>query len=480
MRARLAAAALAAALAGCMSLAPEYERPAAELPPAWSAAPAGAKAAPQDRWWTLFGDPRLDRLVEEALAYNQDIKLAAARVEEARGRLRTAQGERYPLVDAAGAADRSRRSERTASEFPAGTPLTTENYRAQLEVSYELDLWGRLRDLSDAARAQLLATEAAQETVRLAVASDVARSYFSLVALDGQIDATARLLRLRLDDLELQRVRYRQGLIAEFDLKQLEAEVAANRADLPALQRSREVEEAALTVLLGRSPRAILDDRIEATTETPPPPVTVPAGLPSDLLLRRPDIVAAEQRLIGANAQIGAARAQLFPTITLTGYLGSESASLSDLFTGPAGIWQLAAGLTQPIFQGGRLFGEIDAAEARQRQAVAQYQKAVQDAFRDVRQALARQTRSREIYDAESERIDALKETLRLARIRYVLGISSQLEVLDAERNLLRAVVSREGALRDQRSAVADLVRALGGGWEGLPAGGAGPVAQAR
>lgn len=478
MRARIAVALFGAALAGCASLAPDYERPAAKLPAAWSGTPAGAVPAPGERWWTLFDDPALERLVDEALRHNQDLRLAVARVDEARALARVADAERYPALDAQGTVDRSRRSESTASQFPAGTPLTTDNYRATLNASYELDLWGRVRNANEAARAELLATQAAQETVRLAVAADVAQAYFSLVALDAQIAATARLLELRLDDLELQKVRYRQGLIAEFELKQLEAEVAANRAELPALQRSREVEEAALTVLLGRSPRAVMESRVQPAAEAPPPPLVVPEGLPSDLLLRRPDVAAAEQRLIAANARIGVARAQLFPGVKLTGYLGSESASLSDLFTGPAGIWQLAAGLTQPIFQGGRLFGEVEATEARQRQAVAEYQKAVQNAFRDVRQALARQTRSREIFEAEGERIAALQDTLRLARTRYELGISSQLEVLDAERNLLRAAVSREAALRDQRNAVTDLVRALGGGWEGLPADGA-PVAQA-
>jgi multidrug efflux system outer membrane protein len=479
MKSRIAVALLSAALAGCASLAPEYERPAAELPAAWQAAPAGALPAPGERWWTIYGDPALDRLVDEALAHNRDLALAVARVDEARALARIANAERYPALDASGVVDRSRISERTSVPYPAGTELTSDNYRAALNASYELDLWGRVRNANAAARAGLLATQAAQETVRLTLTADVTRSYFNLVALDGQVAAVDWLLKLRLEDLELQKVRYRQGLLAEFNLRQLEAEVATNRAELPALKRAREVEEAALTVLLGRSPRAVMESAVQATADKPTPPVVVPEGLPSELLLRRPDLAEAEQRLIAANAQIGVARAQLFPTIRLTGYLGSESASLADLFTGPAGIWQLAAGLTQPIFQGGRLLGEVEAAEARQRQAAAQYEKAVQAAFRDVRQALVRQSRSREVFDAEVERIDALTDTLRLARIRYDLGLSSQLEVLDAERNLLRAVVSREDALRDQRNAVTDLVRALGGGWEGLPPEDGAPGAQA-
>jgi len=271
---------------------------------------------------------------------------------------------------------------------------------------------------------------------------------------------------LREDNQRLQRVRHTAGLIGDFQLRQLEAEVASARAQLPALERSRTSEELALAVLLGRSPRAISDLVVkrDMSRNEPPPPVT-PEGLPSDLLLRRPDIVQAEQRLIAANARIAVARAALFPRIALTGYLGSESTALRDLFSGPALIWQLAFGLAQPIFQGGRLAGEIDAAKAREQQALAQYQKSVQEGFREVRQALSAQTRAREIFDAESMRADALRDALRLARVRYENGLVSLLEVIDASRNLLEAELNRADALRAQRVAVADLTRALGGGW---------------
>ena len=238
----------------------------------------------------------------------------------------------------------------------------------------------------------------------------------------------------------------------------------------PALERSRTSEELALAVLLGRSPRAITESAVKRAAGSAPkealPPVA-PEGLPSDLLLRRPDIVQAEQRLIAANARIGVARASMFPRIALTGYLGSESRALGDLLSGPALIWQLAFGLAQPVFQGGRLFGEIEAVKARQQQVLAQYQKAVQEAFREVQQALSAQTRAREIFEAESARALALRDALRLARIRYDNGLVSQLEVIDAERNLLAAELNRADALRAQRVAVADLIRALGGGWSG-------------
>jgi outer membrane protein, multidrug efflux system len=312
--------------------------------------------------------------------------------------------------------------------------------------------------------------------VRISLATDVVRSYFTLLALDEQIEATRRSLALREDNVRLQTIRQQAGLIGDFDLRQLEAEVAAARAQLPALERSRTNEEAGLAVLLGRSPRAITEDAIARGVERSAPPAPlVPEGLPSDLLLRRPDIVAAEQQLIAANARISAARAALFPRISLTGYLGAESAALGDLLTGPARIWQLAFALAQPIFQGERLFAEIEAVRARERQALAQYQSTLQEAFREVRQALAAQTRSREIFEAETVRVRALREALRLARIRYENGLVSQLEVLDAERNLLGAELNRLEALRAQRAAVADLVKALGGGWAGLPSVAAAP-----
>ena len=476
MRARLVAfAATAALIAGC-AVGPAYERPTSELPAAWKDVPFQGMSATGDRWWTLYGDPSLDKLVDEALAHNQNLVLAAARLAEARALARVADAALVPLVDATAQRDRLRSSERSSFPPPPGIPIERNTYRAQINVAYEIDLWGRLGSASKAAYADLLASEAAQETVRISLVTDTVRSYFGLLALDAQIEATRRSLALREDNLRLQSIRQQAGLIGDFDLRQLEAEVAAARAQLPALERSRTAEEAALAVLLGRSPRGITEDAIARPPERgePPAPV-VPEGLPADLLLRRPDVVTAEQRLIAANARISAARAALFPRITLTGYLGSESAALADLLSGPSRIWQLAFALAQPIFQGGRLFGEIEAIEARERQALAQYQNTLQEAFREVRQALAAQTRSREIFEAESARAAALRDALRLARIRYENGLVSQLEVLDAERNLLGAELNRLEALRAQRAAVADLVKALGGGWTGLD-----PVAAVR
>jgi multidrug efflux system outer membrane protein len=470
------AAMLAVALAGC-ALGPAYERPSAELPAAWVDTPAQGAKAPSARWWTLYGDPALEKLVDEALLNNQDLALAVARVDEARARSRAVDSLQWPAVDATFQRDRTRNSDRSSFPLPPNA-LENNNYRGQLNVAYEVDLWGRLSSAGKAARADMLGTEAARETVRITLATEVVRAYFNLVAFDAQLEATRRSLALRSEGLDLQNVRYKAGLINDFVLRQLEAEVAAARAQLPSLEAQRTAQELALAVLLGRSPRAIMEGAVaRRTAQGEPQAPVVPEGLPSDLLLRRPDVVQAEQGLIAANAHISEARAALFPRIGLSGYYGSESTALGDLFSAPARIWQLAFGLAQPIFQGGRLFAEVDAVKARERQAVAQYQKTLQEAFREVRQALNTQVKAREAYDAESTRTVALSEATRLARVRYVNGLISQLEVIDADRNLLQAELNRSDALRIQRAAVADLIKALGGGWQGFDTT---PVAQSK
>ncbi|HEY6820399.1 MAG TPA: efflux transporter outer membrane subunit, partial [Burkholderiales bacterium] len=355
-------------------------------------------------------------------------------------------------------------SQKTATFFP-GIPTRFNDYRATLNVSYEADLFGRIRAGARAARADLAATEAARDAVRLALSAQIAKSYFTLRALDEQISLTRRTLELREDALRLQKKRFDGGVISEFDYKQLEADTATTRAQLPPLERDREREEAALLALLGKSPREVFESGVARKAredESPSAPV-LPAGMPSELLLRRPDLVQAEQQLMAANARIAAARAELFPSISLTAAIGSESAALSNLFTGGAGIWALGLGLAQPLFAGGRLEARTQQAEAREREAVAQYVKSIQNAFSEVRAALSAQTRERESYEAQSTRAAALADTLRLARLRYDNGIASQLDVIDAERGLLAARSARIEALRAHRAAIADLFRALGG-----------------
>jgi outer membrane protein, multidrug efflux system len=449
-------------LAGC-SVQPKYERPAVELPEQWKQ--SAPRFAEDGRWWRIYEDAQLERTIEEALAGNADLVIAAARVDEARALLGEARSFFWPQVDAQAGVSRQQISTRTATSFP-GIPREYSNHRATVNVSYELDLFGRLRSNAAAARAELEASEASREAVRLALAAEVAKSYFALRSLDEQVLLTRRTVELRDEALALQRRRLQGGVISQFELRQLEAEAAVARAQLPPLEREREREEVALSVLLGRSPRQVFEGAVEVkqpADEAPGPPA-VPSGLPSELLLRRPDLVEAERQLAAANARIGVARAEMFPSISLTAFLGSESAALSNLFSGgAAATWQVAAAVTQPIFAGGRLKARTEAAEARERAVVAQYQQAIRAAFGEVRTALIAQSRARESYDAESARAAALEETLRLARLRYQNGVASQLDVIDAERGLLAAQVARIDALRAHRAAVADLFRALGG-----------------
>jgi len=454
-------------LAGCTGLKPDYTKPAIDLPAGWRDAPADGVRARDARWWKVYGDPVLDSLIDEALAHNANVMLAIARVDEARAALSVTSADQRPQINANANRSRTRVSQRGSTPLPQGVNPEFNDTRVAAGVSYEIDLWGRLRNATQAAHADLLATEAARETVLITLTSDVAQSYFSLRAFDEQLAATRRSLAARTEALGMQKRRFEVGDISEFDYRQLEADVAAERALMPTLEQQRALQENALAVLLGKSPRAIYEGALEAGSdpEGRTVAIVVPAGLPSDLLLRRPDLVQAEQTLIAANARVAVARAAYFPTLSLTGYLGSESVALSDLFTGPAGIWQAALAAGQPIYAGGRIDAQVQVAGARERQALAQYQLAIQNAFREVRDALVSQAKARERLEAESDRVAALRTTLRFARLRYQNGMTGQLEVLDAERNLLAAEQNRIDALRAQRAAIADLFKALGGVW---------------
>ena len=360
---------LALGLAGCINQ-PKYDRPEIELPAEWKQ--TAPRFAEDGRWWRIYQDAELEKVVDEALKGNADLLIAAARVDEARALLGEANSFFWPGVDAQAGVSRQQVSTRTATSFP-GIPREYSNHRAVLNVSYELDLFGRLRANSAAARHELEASEASREAVRLALAAQAAKSYFALRALDEQVELDAKdTVPLREEALALQSKRLQGGVISEFELRQLEAETAVVRAQLPPLEREREREEVALAVLLGRSPRSVFQDGVAIKTvfdETPGAPV-LPAGMPSELLLRRPDLVEAERSLALANARVAQARAEMFPSISLTAFLGSESAALANLFSGgAAATWQIAAGVTQPIFQGGRLQARRDAADARERAA---------------------------------------------------------------------------------------------------------------
>jgi len=459
---------IATLLSGCFTLGPDYRRQAIDTPDAWPT-PTTAGSVPAE-WWRGYHDPTLEAMIDEALVHNADLRLAIARVDEARASLGVARADQWPGVSANGSASRNRASEDSALALPGTDPIYN-NVRATLDASYEIDFWGKYRRATEAARAELLATQFNRDAVRLALIAEVSRGYFNLRSLDAQVAITRRTVSTRQASLALQRQRFESGVASELELRQVEAETAAAQALLPALENQLARQETALSVLLGRSPRAIVGSAPErgAAIEALTVPPAVPAGLPSDLLEHRPDLRQAEQQLIAANARIGQAKAAYFPSITLTGLLGGESTKLVDLFSAPARIWQVSGSAAQTVFDAGRTGSRVKAAKAREQQALAQYQSAIQNAFRDTLDALVAQRKARETLDAEQSRVTALQSALDLARLRYENGVSSQLDVLDAERGLLAAELNRVEAQRAQLAATADLFKALGGGWESDP-----------
>jgi multidrug efflux system outer membrane protein len=418
-----------------------------------------------EQWWHLYADATLDQLEDEALAHNADIQVAAARVLEVRAQLGITEADQYPVVSANVSESRTRNTRVGTVPLPSSVPTVQNFSHAVLNASYELDLWGKFRRASEAARADLLSAESAKNTVRLTLTTQVAQQYFALVALDAQETAVQRLLASRQERIGLNRKQVEVGVLSEYDLHQAEADVAAVQSQLAAISLARSKQETALTLLLGRSPRDVISASVQRGSPSVPA-TTVPDGLPSDLLLRRPDLKDAEQRLVALNARIGVARAQYFPSLSLTGYAGGESVAFSDMFTGPARIFQFAGNITQPIFNAGRIGYTVDVAEARRDQALIQYKQAVANAFGDVRNALSAQASAQQVMSYETTRSDALASAYKQAGLRYQAGIASRLELLDVERNYLQAQLNRLDAERAQRSAVADLFKALGGGWQ--------------
>lgn len=445
-------------LAGC-SFAPEYQRPKMEMPSAWRNEVQGE--TPDVRWWRRFEDPVLTELVEEALTANRDIAAAAARVDYARSQLGLARAEQLPLLSGQGRA----------------VPTWVDNTRAGVgesthaglfNAAWELDFWGKYRNAAEAARAQLLGTEAAQAGMRLSIAAQTANGYFLLRSLDSQLETAERTLKTREDALEIYMAQYEQGLISELDITQAKTVVETARTALYRTRASVDAAEAALQALAGRSPRAIMDDRVKrglALEELPAPPV-IPAGVPSDLLTRRPDIIQAEQTLIAANADIGVARAAWFPSISLTAMFGVISSELHTLLSNPLQTWSYGATGTVPIVDFGRVLFSVEGAEARQREAAALYEKTVQEAFRDIRDALARQREADNIVRSLEKSVEQYRLARDLARSRYDNGYSSYLEVLDAERSLFQSEMDLASARSDRLTAVVNVCLALGGGWK--------------
>ena len=462
---RRAATALAAAalLAGCAAVGPDYQRPAIPLPAQYPQGDGGSAVLAAD-WWRSYGDATLTQLVDKALAANADIAQAAARVELAEAQLREASGAQQPALGAGANAGRTQLGAAVPSN-PYGVTVTGNDFKLSLSASYEIDFWGRLRRATEAARAQLLASRAARDTVRLTVAGAVAQGWFALRSLDEQALATRATLSTREAGARLAAERLKGGVGSALDAEQAEILRADAALQLRELQRQRALAQSFLGLLTADPALALPEGRLAADALPPQPP----AGLPSALLERRPDIRRAEELLVAANAQIGVARAAMFPQVSLTGALGDESGALSSLLKAPARFWSAGFGLTLPLFDGGRNQARTDQAGARQREAVGAYQAAVATAFKEVADALASLSAARESQGEFVRRDAAAAHALKLARARFDAGYTGYLELLDAQRTATAAQLDVVRNRQAQLNASVDLVKALGGGWEGRP-----------
>jgi multidrug efflux system outer membrane protein len=455
---------IALLLSGC-TLGPDYLRPNFLIPNSHRGAvtPAQAESLADIPWWKLFQDPVLQQLTREAIANNYDLRDAAARVEEARAQVGVARSFLYPQLNANGNGRAEQVSRRTDPPQALGSNRSFQNWFLGLSMAWELDVFGRIRRESEAASNIFLATEQARRGVLIALIADVAQSYFVLRQLDLEIEISRRTLGVNDETVEFYRRRLTGGVSNQLEVDQSLANRSRTAASIPELERQIVIQENLINFLVGRNPGPIA--RGVALTDQYQPP-SVPAGIPSDLLERRPDVKAAEDLLAATNANIGAAKALFFPSFSLSAALGGASHDLSNILDKRAQIWSVAGGVLQPVFQGWRIFFNYEATKARFDQALAQYERAAQNGFREVADALVSVEKLRELRTELERSVEALGSAARLSRLRYDTGLANYLEVLVADQQLFDQEILLARARGSQLTAVVQLYRALGGGWQ--------------
>lgn len=451
---------LCAALSGC-SLMPDYSRPEPPVAAAWpkSVQEGGQREAAKLEWRAYFQDARLQGLIAAALEHNRDLRIAAARIEEARALYGITRADRLPNVSAVSTGASARTPHDLSS---TGRDLVGHRYDAGVSLlSFELDFWGRVKSLNEAARQTFLSTEESARNVRLSLIADVANAYFSLLELDERVQVARETVRSREETRTMIAKRREVGLAGDLDYLQADGAYQLVRAELANLERQRTAADNALTLLVGTPPAGLPAGRSLADQDLV---ADLAVGLPSEVLQRRPDVLAAENRLKSANANIGAARAAFLPRISLTGLFGSASSSLSGLFDAGSRAWSFQPSLSLPIFDAGRTGSNVDLAEARKVIAVAEYEKTIQVAFREVADLLDARTQLARQLEAQQVAEKSQTEALRLSMARYQAGITSYLEVLDAERSLFSTRQATLQIRRAQLTTAAQLYKALGGG----------------
>lgn len=457
MRNLLSAGLVLLMLCAC-TVGPDYVRPDVDTPPAWRVDYQSAATAADIAWWERFNDTVLNGLIDAALRDNLDLLTAAARVDQYLGALATTRSEFFPQVGASATALRQRDSEDTAA-FPPENPYSY--YQGSLNVSWEIDLWGRIRRANEAARAEVLASEEGRRAVILTLVSSVANGYITLRGLDRQLEISRETERAYAETLRLFNLRHQHGTVSQVEVSQVQSQYETAAEVIPRLEAQVQQQENLLSLLLGHNPGPIPRGRTIDQLTAP----DIPAGLPSTLLAQRPDILQAEQTLIAANARIGVARALYFPRISLTGLLGTASSQVDELLTNSSKTWSLGADALAPIFTFGAIAGQVQQAEAVQKQALYQYQQAILAAFREVEDALVGTTKGRVQLAAQRRQVAALSDYARLARLQYEAGTADYLKVLDADRSLfsgqLAAVQTQAGVF----ISLVNVYRAMGGGW---------------
>jgi len=453
-------------LAACSAkrVGPDYSRPRVKPPEVFRAdtevlQPASLRSLADHKWWEVFQDEQLQHLIRTALEQNYDIRIAARKIIQARAELGITRADQMPTLALGAFA--------TNQRIPSSGPIPaieTSPTEVNAGLSWEADFWGKYSRGTEAARAELLASEWARQAVITTVIADVATAYFQLRELDLELEIAERTVKSRQASLELVKLQEQFGTSSRLDVRQAEQLVYTASAQIPNLQRRIEQQENAICILLAENPDAVR--RGLKLTEQPRAP-EVPAGLPSSLLERRPDIRYAEHQLIAANARIGVAKAAYFPQLTLTGGSGFRTTALSSLLSGPAGLWSLVGAAVQPIFTGGRLRSGVQLTEAQQQEAVLVYQQSVQQAFREVSDALVARKKNRDFRFEQERLVQSAEEAAQLSDLRYRRGVTSYLEVLDSETRYFEAELGLAQARLDELLALVQLYKALGGGWEG-------------
>jgi multidrug efflux system outer membrane protein len=449
-------------LAGC-TVGPKYQRPAVTTPDAYrglapDADKQSAASLGDEKWWTVFQDDQLQALIRTALTENYDVRIAAARVLQAQAALGITRADQFPAIAGGAAANNQR-----IPQSKLNSPIETSANAVSVAMAWELDFWGKFRRATEAARADLLATEWGRRAVLTSLVSNVAAAYFQLRELDLEMEISRRALESRQESLRLVKVRAQGGVTSMLDVRQSEQLVYTAAAAIPDLERRIEQQENFISILLGKNPGSIARGKPLVENAIAP---AVPAGLPSNLLERRPDIQATEQQLVAANARIGVAKAAYFPQITLTAVGGYQSSALTSLFTGPAGLWNFGAQLLQPIFTAGKIRSGVRLTEAQKQEAVLVYQQTIQQAFREVSDALIAYSKDQEFRDQQDLLTKAAEDAVRLSDVRYRGGVTSYLEVLDSDTRYFSAQLTLAQAELNERLALVQLYKALGGGWQ--------------